>query len=313
MKPLVSIVCPAYNRAALLGECVNSVLDCQEIAIEFIIVDDGSNDDTPAVCKNLQQELQEVVKVVRWETNEGAQVARNRGFAMATGDFVMFLDSDDVVVSEQLVQAARLLRENAELDFVYGKTLRVDQDLVPIPGAPSIGSKFSPSPIDIAGYHWAIMAALYRRTFLQAIGPWNERLSGSQDWEFQARVKIAGGRGLFLDAVVGLAREHHGSRVGTRNFRPDYVRSVMVASEAILKKARARRVCDEKLERRIAKRLVLHALEWGSNGCRLERKECMWQAYECMTTLQPLKLVVAFFQILPPALDGLIFRALRKA
>jgi hypothetical protein len=122
------------------------------------------------------------------------------------------------------------------------------------------------------------MGAIYRRSYLEKVGPWNEALTGSQDWEYQARVKLAGGQGRFVDAVVGYWRHHGGSRVGTQAFRPDYVRSVMLACDSILQHARQVGRCDRPLERRLAKKLILHALEWGANGHPNERRQCLTQA-----------------------------------
>jgi hypothetical protein len=66
--------------------------------------------------------------------------------------------------------------------------------------------------------------------------------------------------------------------VGTRSFRPDYVRSVMKACESIHSHAKKARKCDGALERRLAKKLIVHAIEWGANGYRKEKSLCLKQA-----------------------------------
>jgi hypothetical protein len=66
--------------------------------------------------------------------------------------------------------------------------------------------------------------------------------------------------------------------VGTRSFRPDYVRSVMKACESIRTYARQAGKCDSSLEQRLAKKLIVHALEWGANGYRKEKSLCLKQA-----------------------------------
>ena len=97
------------------------------------------------------------------------------------------------------------------------------------------------------------MGPIYRRRCIEKVGPWNLELTGSQDLEYQARVKLFGVQGEFVDALVGYWRQHTGGRVGTRSFRPDYVRSVMKACESIHTYARQARKCDSALERRLAK------------------------------------------------------------
>jgi hypothetical protein len=194
---------------------------------------------------------------------------------LATGAVVLFLDSDDVVVAGGVFRLLALLEEDTELDFVFGKVLRVDERLRPESPPREIGQPYSNSDAEIAGYHWHTMGAIYRMDCLRRVGPWNTELTGSQDWEYQARVKLFGGHGEFVDAVAGLWRQHRGNRVGTDHFRPDYVRSVMKASASIQKHAQSSQRCDASLQKRLCKKLLVHALEWGANGYLTEKLQCL--------------------------------------
>ena len=156
------------------------------------------------------------------------------------------------------------------------------------------------------------MGAVYRKSYLERVGPWNEALTGSQDWEYQARVKLAGGRGQFVDMVVGYWREHAFGRVGTKTFRPDYVSSVMIACDSILQHAHKAGLCDRALERRLAKKLIIHALEWGANGYVNERRECLSQAIASLSVDPVFKIGIKCLQLCPASLDARFWNLLVK-
>ena len=94
VDPLVSVVIPAFNRERVIGKAIKSVLAQTFQDFEIIVVDDGSRDETAknaikfACCEPR-------VRVIRFETNQGAQAARNAGARAARGKWLSFLDSDD--------------------------------------------------------------------------------------------------------------------------------------------------------------------------------------------------------------------------
>lgn len=275
MTNKLSIICPSFNRTDMLCDCVRSATPFLREGAEFILVDDASTDETVELARKFQREFGERFRYERLERQSGAQVARNRGLELATSEVVLFLDSDDVLVAGGVFRLLALLEKNAELDFVFGKVLRVDERLRPESPPREVGHPYSSVEAEIAGYHWHTMGAVYRMDCLRRVGPWNTELTGSQDWEYQARVKLLGGRGEFVDAVAGLWRQHHGNRVGTDHFRPDYVRSVMKACESIQKHAQSLQGCDVSLQKRLYKKLLVHALEWGANGYLTEKLNCL--------------------------------------
>jgi glycosyltransferase involved in cell wall biosynthesis len=94
--PLVSIIIPAYNYAAFIAEAVNSALRQSHRNIEVvIIVDDGSTDNTAEVAQRLMQQDARVRYV--YQANQGLSAARNTGIKNAKGEFLVFLDADDVL------------------------------------------------------------------------------------------------------------------------------------------------------------------------------------------------------------------------
>ena len=311
---MISFICPTFNRASFLKFCVEPVVKFTDLPFEVLIVDDCSTDSTSEVVEQLQGRYgAEKIRYFRLNTNSGAQVARNRGIAEARGDFFMFVDSDDVVVPDGVLQVLGHLNAKPELDYAYGKVLMTDEALKPLPGKAPVGAAFENVPVEVAGYHWHTMGPIYRRRCIEKVGPWNLELTGSQDWEYQARVKLFGGQGEFVDVLLGYWRQHTGGRVGTRSFRPDYVRSVMTACESIHTHAQQAGKCDSPLKQRLAKKLIVHAIEWGANGYRKEKLQCLRQA---KTTAQGDSLVCVatlLFALCPSFLESRILKKLHAS
>jgi glycosyltransferase involved in cell wall biosynthesis len=311
---MLTIICPTFNRARLLPDCIESLLGLSDISVELLVVDDCSTDNTVEVVRKLQeQHSPDRVRFFLQAHNSGAQEARNRGIEEARGEFLMFVDSDDALVPDGMLQVLKPLRAKPELDYAYGKVLMTDEVLKPLASKEAIGARFEDSPVEVAGYHWHTMGPIYRRRCIDKVGFWNLDLTGSQDWEYQARVKLFGGKGEFVDTLVGFWRQHAGGRVGTRSFRPDYVRSVMKACESIHSHAKKARKCDSALERRLAKKLIVHAIEWGANGFRREKRECVWQAAETASSDGLVKLAAMAFAMLPTPLDRLLLKKIYQA
>ena len=117
MSSRISIICPTYNRASFLEECVAPIFARGEIEVEFLIVDDCSTDSTREVVQKIQEEhFAQKIRHFRLEINSGAQAARNQGIAEARGDFLMFVDSEDVVDPNGVLQILRYLQSKPDLD-----------------------------------------------------------------------------------------------------------------------------------------------------------------------------------------------------
>jgi len=280
---------------------------------EFILVDDGSTDDTIEIAHSLQGRYgEDRVIVIPLAGNQGAQIARNQGMDRARGEFILFCDSDDVLVASGVKSLADTLIRTPILDYAYGKVVMTDAALVPLAGMEPIGGSFQESPFEMAGYHWHTMGVLYRKSYLDKIGPWNPELTGSQDWEYQARVKLGGGKGLFIDTLVGSWRQHEGGRVGTRKFRPDYIRSVVTACDGILSASIKEQKCDGSLKRRLAKKLIIHGLECGEARDAGLHSLCFSRARHALHRDVAAQGCCALLTLIPLSLNGAVKRMISR-
>ena len=115
VKPVISVVIPAYDAAATLPRALDSVLAQTWPADEIIVVDDGSTDETGEVAKSYDGR----VRYVRQE-NAGPSAARNQGVAVASGEWIAFLDADDWYYPERIAQHAQMIAADPTLDFLVG-------------------------------------------------------------------------------------------------------------------------------------------------------------------------------------------------
>jgi glycosyltransferase involved in cell wall biosynthesis len=201
MNPLVSIIIPAYNAEEYLAETIESALAQTWPQIEIIIVDDGSADNTVAITKRFESDR---VKICL-QKNKGAAAARNRGLKEAKGQFVQFLDADDLLKADKIATQVKLLIEhnNAlsicpvihfdttnrehlttlkpslnELDFYIDSTSPFDF-LLKLYGAEN--NRGSMIPL----HCWLTPANL-----IHSAGNWNEDLTINDDGEFFCRVVL---------------------------------------------------------------------------------------------------------------------------
>ncbi len=118
MSNLYSIIVPVYNVEKYLRECVDSILNQTYTNFEVILVDDGSTDDSPAICDEYAKSDKRV-KVIHKE-NGGLVSARKTGIALATGDYVLNVDSDDYIDVNLLEDADKILAETKAEIFCFG-------------------------------------------------------------------------------------------------------------------------------------------------------------------------------------------------
>jgi glycosyltransferase involved in cell wall biosynthesis len=214
--PEVSIVIPAYNAAATVGAAVESVLRQSLASTQVIVVDDGSTDATAGVLACYGDDI----TVVRQE-NGGLASARSAGQAVATGEFIAWLDADDVAVPERLEVQVAVLRAEPEVvvvasDFdafddsgkVTPRFARAYHGSIAAPG--SLGRIFgAPRVVEAAGRRWPYHSGdarrhlvfgnfmhpptvMIRRSAIDRVGPLNGAFAISEDWLYFVELSALG-------------------------------------------------------------------------------------------------------------------------
>lgn len=123
----LSVVIPVYNVEKYLSECLNSVLSQDMFGVEIILIDDGSSDGSGLICDNYSKEY-DFISCIH-QTNKGLSAARNVGILEAKGEFVVLLDSDDMLNGNAIAEILRTIETNGSSDIILGKAMCFEGDL----------------------------------------------------------------------------------------------------------------------------------------------------------------------------------------
>ncbi len=187
-----SVIIPTFNRAGVLAEAIDSVLAQSHPAHEIIVIDDGSTDATPVVLA----QFGERITVIR-QANAGVSSARNAGLAAATGEWVAFLDSDDVWLPERLAVTARAVRRNAARVHVadvlfegagYAESLFAIRRY-PFPANEVVRVD---RPLALVTSGLSLMSIAFRRDLLGATTAFDPTLSMFEDLDLLLRLALTG-------------------------------------------------------------------------------------------------------------------------
>ncbi len=193
MPELVSILIPAYNAEQWIGPAITSCLRQTWPNTEVIIVDDGSMDGTRTVARRFESKS---VKVVKQE-NRGASAARNRALSLAQGDYIQWLDADDLLhpekISRQMGSGDCRANPRLLLSSAWGSFSVSPERAVFVPGP--LWEDLEPAEwLFRKLYHNAWMSPqswLASRRLTDLTGPWDERLSLDDDGEYFCRMVVA--------------------------------------------------------------------------------------------------------------------------
>jgi len=245
----VSVVITAYNHARWLPEAVESVRAQTHSPIELIVVDDGSTDETPAICAGL-----EGVKILRRE-NSGLSAARNAGLRAAGGDLIAFLDADDLLLPDAIAAGVAALADRPELAFAHGGHLGVLADRTPIWETRARVEDATYRALlrgNLIGMHATV---LYRRAILLELGGFDEKLTAAEDYDMYLRLAARHPFGCH-DAIVAEYRQHGTNMSGDPG---RMLRGTLAALEA----QRARATCDPQDAAALAEGLAFYRASYG--------------------------------------------------
>lgn len=202
MNPLVSVLIPCYNASLWISETIESVLTQTWPNIEVIVVDDGSSDDSVAVIKNIDSAR---IKLIQ-QDNAGAAAARNRAFSESRGQYIQYLDADDLLSPNKIaLQVARLSNHpGCVASAEWARFVHKPSEAV----FSSDGTWQDLEPVEWLIHAWQdgggmLYPALWLapREILLKAGPWLPDLSLNDDGEFFTRVILASDRILFCEGA----------------------------------------------------------------------------------------------------------------
>ena len=122
-NPFFTVIIPVYNRASIIEKTIQSVLQQEITDFELILIDDGSTDESLKILKN-EERSDERIKVIALDENQGRCFARNTGLENANGQWICYLDSDDIYYPNHLSAMAEMIKTNNTF-----KAFAVDQDI----------------------------------------------------------------------------------------------------------------------------------------------------------------------------------------
>jgi glycosyltransferase involved in cell wall biosynthesis len=202
--PRIAIVTPSYNQGAFIRATVDSVLGQDYPALEYLVMDGGSGDDTAAVLAGYGERLAWVS-----EADQGQADAINKGFARiagdVAGDIMGWVNSDDRLLPGTLALVGRFFRDNPQVDVVYGHRIVIDED------DREVGRWVLPRHDSraLAFSDYVPQETLFWRARVwAAVGPLDASYHYAMDWDFLLRAQAAGFRFRRLPHFLGCFRVH---------------------------------------------------------------------------------------------------------
>jgi glycosyltransferase involved in cell wall biosynthesis len=220
MQPLISVLVPAYNAEHWIAETLQSAIGQSWVRKEIIVVDDGSTDGTLSVARRFESPTVRVVK-----TEHGGQTATlNRALAESQGDYVQYLDADDVLAYDKLaIQIERLMSEPPGTVATCTWARFYNDDLRTAVFRPQPDFRDYNVPVEWLIQSWGghgtmpPVAWLLPRAVVEKAGPWNESLSLNNDTEYFTRVVLEADGIVFCEKSYGYYRSGNASLSGKRS------------------------------------------------------------------------------------------------
>ena len=211
---LVSVIIPCFNCERWVSDAVQSCLNQTYPNLEIIVVDDGSTDKSVELLRSF-------VPRIRLETgrNRGGNVARNRGFALSTGEYIQYLDADDYLQPDKISRQVQFL-ESTNADVVYGDW----RYRTHLPDGTSYLDEIEVSGVQedviasLLSNWWVFLGAiLYRREVVDRVGGWDETLRAAQDQDFLRSVALSGARICYQPGCRAIYRRYGAVTVSSSN------------------------------------------------------------------------------------------------
>lgn len=234
MSQLVSIIIPVYNQEKYLKETLNSVIHQTYSNWECILVNDGSRDSSVAIIN------EHIAQDSRFyfidSENKGVSNARNLALQQVKGDYVLFLDGDDLIHPEKIHQAIFNFEKNPDLSIVFNTTsyfqdsiennlheIKIDAELLNFNGLLFYWGEKITLPIH---------SAIIKKSLFEGI-EFNCELTAQEDWLVWLRLFQKNPKVLVLDTVLSYYRKHNSSRTQTVSLKEDHFKALQIFEKYI--------------------------------------------------------------------------------
>ena len=204
----ISVIIPTYNYAHYLSSALRSVLNQSTpgMSVEIIVIDDGSTDDTPAVAASFG----DAIRYIR-QKNQGLSATRNTGLSLAAGEFLVFLDADDLLTPGMLASQSKILRTRSSVDIVIclnqlANSATQDSPLYPVGIWPLFKDNHAVHlcQFNIAPPH----AFMLRRSMAGCVGGYDTSLKACEDHDYWLRCVVAGFKLAVNPEALVIYRKH---------------------------------------------------------------------------------------------------------
>lgn len=217
-NPLVSILIPVYNAENYVAEAIESALNQTYKNIEIIIVDDGSTDKSWEIIESYRKKYPNIIKTYQQE-NKGACAARNKAFELSSGQYIQYLDADDLLAENKIEEQTILFKKFGNNNKIITscswvrfknnpKDAKIDRQYI---------DKDYDNPIDWLIDSWRGKGMgqtniwLIPRDIIDAVGKWNEQLKKNQDGEFFCRVLLKSNKIIYSNNSIVYYRDTENS------------------------------------------------------------------------------------------------------
>jgi glycosyltransferase involved in cell wall biosynthesis len=202
--PLISAVVPSLNQGAFIADAVRSLLDQRDPALEILVIDGGSQDETLSELEPFRSRLH----CLSSETDHGHADAVRKGFARASGEFLCWLNADDVLLPGAFAALRAALERNPDATFAHGERVFIDA------AGRVTGFRTLPWRSRYALTRWPWLhqeTALFRRRDVEAVGGVDPSLAFAVDYDLFVRL-LARGPAAWVGRPLGAFRVHPGSK-----------------------------------------------------------------------------------------------------
>ncbi|WPR77399.1 glycosyltransferase family A protein [Algoriphagus sp. NG3] len=193
--PLVSIVIPVYNKASVISQTLDSALAQSYRNLELVLINDGSTDGSLKILEEYARKYPLKVRLMD-SMNKGVSAASNLGFQTSSGEYIQFLDADDLLSVDKIEEQMKILSEKDTQVITSCEWVNFREDIRQATTVPYGVFQDFDSGLDLLLRFWdhqemmAISSYLTPRELIEKAGPWDESLKINQDGEFFTRVLL---------------------------------------------------------------------------------------------------------------------------